>query len=121
MKARPPGVLSMLRPLIDIVAHKHELMGFDSDEPDWWQSLEVPHGGQTYRVRVPIIYDNGIERIVRVDDCGPLLYLFGEVGHDHGDQGRIGCLLVARPLEDGTYQVFVFHSLYPRTIQVLAK
>lgn len=109
--------------LIDIVTHKHELIGFDyeSDDPARWQSLDVPHGGRTYSVRVPIIYDNGVERIVRVDDCGALLYLLGEVGHDHDDQGRIGCLMVARPMEDGTYRTFVFHSLYPRTVKAIPK
>jgi hypothetical protein len=104
-----------MRPLVDIVTHKHELLGFDTDRPESWQPLEVKQGDRTYRVQVPIVYDNGVERIVRVDDCGALLYLFGEVGHDHRDEGRIGCLIAARPLEDGTYQAFLFHSLYPRT------
>jgi hypothetical protein len=110
-----------MHPSIDILTHKHELLPFDSDEPDWWQQLEVRHGDRTYQVRVPIIYDNGVERIKRVDDCGGLLYLIGEVGHDHGDEGRIGCLIVARPLEDGTYRAFVFHSLFPRTIKALSR
>jgi hypothetical protein len=107
--------------LIDFVTDKHELLGFDTGQPDWWQQLEVKQGDRTYRVRVPITYDNGVERIVRADDCGALLYLFGEVGHDHGDQGRIGCLIVARPLEDGTYEAFVFHSLFPRTVKAIPK
>ena len=94
-------------PSIDIVSDKHELLPFDSDQPDWWQLVEVEQGGRTYRVHVPIIYDNGVERIIRVDDGGDLLYLLGEVGHDHDDRGRIGCLLVAHRLEDGTYRVSV--------------
>jgi hypothetical protein len=106
---------------IDLVTDKHELITFDSDQPDGWQQLEIEHDGSAYRVRVPIAYDNGVERIVRVDDCGSLLYLLGEVGHDHADQGRIGCLIVARPLEDGTYRTVVFHSLYPRTVKGLAE
>jgi hypothetical protein len=105
--------------LIDIVTDKHELLAFDTGEPEWWQQLQVESGGRTYRVLVPIAYDNGVERIVRVDDCGTFLYLIGEVGHDHGDQGRIGCPIVARPQEDGTYRAFVFHSLYPRTVKAV--
>src|ERR1035437_8652988 len=96
--------------LIALVTDKHELLGFDTGEPDWWQQLQVEHGGRTYRVLVPIAHDKGVERIVRVDDCGTLVYLFGEVGHDHGTQGRIGCLIVARPQEDGTHRAFVFTS-----------
>ena len=56
---------------------------------------------------------------VRVDDCGGLLYLVGEVGRDHANQGRIGCLIVARPREDGTYRTFVFHSLFPKTVKAI--
>jgi hypothetical protein len=108
-----------MHPSIDFVTDKHGLISFDSDRPDWWQQLEFKHGDRTYRVQVPVAYDNGVERIVRVDDCGALLYLIGEVGHDHADQGRIGCLIVARPLEDGTYRTFVFHSLFPRTIKAI--
>jgi hypothetical protein len=98
---------------IDLLTTKHELIGFDSDRTDDWQWLEFDHAGRAYRVRVPIAYDNGVERVVRVDDAGDLLYLIGEVGHDFGEWGRIGCLIVARPEEDGTYRTVVFHSLYP--------
>ena len=112
-----------MRHLIDIVTHKHELIPFASvtDEPGYWQLLEVPHDGRTYRVHVPIIYDAGVERIVRVDDCGSLLYMVGEVGHDHANQGRIGCLIAAHPSENGSYRAFLFHSLYPKTIQAIPK
>ncbi len=98
---------------VDLLTDKHELLGFDLDRDDWWQWLKVEHGNRTYRVRVPIAYDNGVERVVRMDDGGDLLYLIGEVGHDDDDRGRIGCLIVARPEEDGTYRAVVFHSLYP--------
>jgi hypothetical protein len=106
---------------VDLLTDKHERLSFDTDRPDWWQSLDESHGGRMYRVLVPIVYDNGVERVVRVDDCGALLYLTGEVGHDFADEGRIGCLIVARPLEDGTYRAFVFHSLYPKTVQSLPR
>jgi hypothetical protein len=105
---------------IDLLTDKHELLPFDTDRPDWWQWLEFEHGGRSYRVRVPVAYDNGVERLVRADDCGDRLYLTGEVGHDLGDRGRIGCLIVARPLEDGTYRAIVFHSLYPLSLTGLA-
>ncbi|WP_145275014.1 hypothetical protein [Tautonia plasticadhaerens] len=98
---------------IDLLTDKHEFLGFDTDRDDWWQWLEVEHAGRAYRVRVPIAYDNGVERVVRVDDAGDLLYLIGEVGHDYCERGRIGCLILARPEEDGTYRAVVFHSLYP--------
>lgn len=98
---------------IDLLTENHELLGFDLEQADWWQWLEVDHGGKRYRVRVPLAYDNGVERVVRVDDGGDLLYLIGEVGYDLDDRGRIGCLIVARPAGDGTYRAVVFHSLYP--------
>ena len=98
---------------IDLLTDKHELLSFDLDRPDWWQWLEVDHGDRRYRVLVPVAYDNGVERVVRVDDGGELLYMIGEVGHDFDGRGRIGCLIVARPREDGTYRAVVFHSLYP--------
>jgi len=108
-----------MRDLIDLVTDRHELIGFDTDRTDSWQQLEVEHEGRTYRVLVPVAYDNGVERILRVDDCGAFLYLFGEVGHDHRNQGRIGCVMVARPQQDGTYRAFIFHSLFPRTVQAV--
>jgi hypothetical protein len=102
---------------IDLLHDKHELMSFDLDETECWQPLEVEHDDRIYRVQVPIIYDNGVERVLRVDDAGDLLFLFGEVGHDFGKLGRIGCLIVARPNEDGSYRTVVFHSLYPQAIR----
>jgi hypothetical protein len=104
---------------IDLLTDKHELLAFDPDRPDWWQWLEFEHGDRTYRVRVPIAYDGGVERIVRADDCGDRLYLTGEVGHDLDDRGRLGCLIVARPLEDGASLTIVFHSLYPLSMSGL--
>jgi hypothetical protein len=98
---------------IDLLTDKHELLSFDTDRADWWQWVEFEHGGRKYRVQVPIAYDNGVERVVRADDSGDLLYLIGEVGHDLDDRSRIGCLIVARPQEDGTHRAVVFHSLYP--------
>lgn len=98
---------------IDLLTDKHELLGFDPDRPDGWRWLEVEHGGRSYRVRVPVAYDDRVERVMRVDDYGDLLYLIGEVGHDLDDRGRIGGLIVARHVGGGTHWAVVFHSLYP--------
>jgi hypothetical protein len=113
-----PGVNAMRYP-IDLVTDKHELISYDLDEADSWQHVEVEHNGRTYRVRVPRAYDKGVKRIIRTDDCGELLYLIGEVGLDY-DDSPIGCFIVARPLEDGTYRTVIFHSLYPWTLRGLA-
>jgi hypothetical protein len=99
--------------LMDILTHKHERFGFELEREDLWQSLEVEDRGTACRVRVPRIYDNGVERILKVVAGEGLLWLIGEVGHDLYERGRIGCLIVARPLDDGTWVTVVFHSLYP--------
>ena len=31
---------------IDLLTDKHEFLGFDTDQADWWQWLEVEHGGR---------------------------------------------------------------------------
>ena len=104
---------------IDQVTDKHELISYDLDRAESWQQLEVEHKGRTYQVKVPKAYDAGVTRIVRVDDCGELLYLFGEVGLNY-DGSPVGCLIAARPFDDGTYRTVIFHSLYPWTVQGLS-
>ncbi len=97
---------------IDLVTDKHELISYDLDDAESWQHVELEHDGRTYQVRVPRAYDPGVKRIIRTDDCGELLYLIGEVDRDYNGS-PIGCLIVARPLEDGTYRTVIFHSLRP--------
>jgi len=98
---------------IDLLDEHHELLSFDTAREDEWQWVEVEIDGGSARVQVPRVCDAGVERVLRADVAGNLLYLIGEVGHDYDGWGRIGCLVVARDVGDGVWRAVVFHALYP--------
>src|SRR5204863_7087512 len=96
---------------VDQLFEKHECFGYD--EP---ATVEVQHAGRTVQVLVPS-YLTDVQSLVTAES-GPLLFVLGKQSQKYRD-AHLGVLLVAKHREGDTYEVGVWHELFPWALKHL--
>lgn len=96
---------------IDCLHEKHEC--WDYDKPG---TIAVEHAGRKIRVLVPS-YLTEVKVLVSAES-GPLLFLLGQATRKAYDEFA-GVLMVAKHRDSDTYEVGVWHELYPWALRHL--
>ena len=116
-------------------------MGLDPDEPYWVDELDRKHEAYRYgdsRAQAVTVEHEGRALQVLMPEYAPpttlkvtasagdFLFLLGETVDKEEEDGETieggeGVMMAARkhPERDGTYYVFVWHNLYPKTLRCL--
>lgn len=90
---------------IDCLREKHECWSYDDPGV-----IEASHAGRAVRVLVPSYLTR--VRVLVTAESGPFLFLLGQEPRKEAD-GDAGVVMVARHREGETYEVGVWHELYP--------
>src|SRR5438874_1520853 len=90
---------------VDCVLEKHECWGYDDPV-----ELLVEHEGRTLKVIVPEDMERVHVRVMARSE--KLLFLMGRTEEKFNDR-YMGVVLIAKHREGDTYEVGVWHELYP--------
>ena len=96
---------------VDQLFEKHECRGYDNPS-----TIEVEHAGRTIKVLVPR-YLTDVQGLVTAE-TGSLLFILGKQSQKHRNE-HLGVVLIAKYKEGDTYEVGVWHELFPQALRHL--
>lgn len=93
---------------VDQLLEKHECFGYDNPS-----TIEMQHAGEMIKVLVPR-YLTDVQALA-TSSTGSLLFILGKQSEKYRDE-HLGVVLIAKHKDGNTYEVGVWHELFPRAL-----